>query len=203
MTVPLDQAERIVAAGGVVLYPTLTLWGLGGDARHTGVIERVQQLKGRGAQSPFLVLVRDLGAVAGLAPVLPAAAVRLATAFWPGELTLLVPAGDAVPRALVGQDGLVGVRLPTHPAPEALVRGGAWLVSTSANLTGEPPPVTLGDVPDSIRRGVDAVVDVPPPPVGAPSTVVAVTADGRVRLVREGAVPQSAIWSLLEESGHG
>ena len=203
MTVTLDQAAAIVSDGGIVLYPTRTLWGIGGDARRAGIIERVQALKGRGAQSPFLVLVRDLGVASELAPAMPPAARRLAGALWPGELTLLLPAGDAVPRALVGPDGLVGLRLPTHPAPEALVRAGAWLVSTSANLTGSPAPVTLDDVPDSIRRGVDAVIDVPPPPEGVPSTVVATFADGRVLLIRQGAVPADTIWTLLEETGHG
>ncbi len=194
----MDAVQAIVQ-GGVVLYPTRTLWGIGGDARQPGVIERVQALKGRAATSPFLMLVRDMEAVRALADPLPEAAERLMDALWPGELTLLLPAASTVPPALVGQEGLVGLRLATHPVAAALIEAtGAWLVSTSANLTGTPAPLSLAEVPASIRAGVDAVAEGPPEPSGGASTVVAVDLTGRPRLIRAGAVSKSVLNDVLK-----
>jgi L-threonylcarbamoyladenylate synthase len=185
----IDPAIRALRQGGVVLYPTMTLWGVGGDARQPGVVARVAALKGRADTHPFLLLVRDAAAAVSLASVVTPAAQALIDALWPGPLTLLLPARADLPAEVVGPTGLVGVRLPQHPVAVDLVAAtDAWLVSTSANPTGQPVPTQLDAVDASIREAVDAIAAGPPQPGGQPSTIVAVPADGTVRIVRVGAL---------------
>ena len=199
MTTDLAAAQEALRRGGLVVYPTSTLFGVGGDARIRGVVDRVASLKGRGETSPFLVLVKDIQTAEVLAGAVSEAAAALMEACWPGDLTLLLPAGPLVPSALVGPTGLVGIRIPTHPVARALVHAtDAWLVSTSANLTGQPAPTRLADVARELLEGVDAVVDGPPQPGGAPSTIVAVPVTGPVRIIRAGAVPEEAIRKALK-----
>lgn len=199
MTTEISRAQEALRRGGLVVYPTSTLFGVGGDARIPGVVDRVARLKGRGQTSPFLVLVKNIETAVALAGTLPAAAVALMERCWPGDLTLLLPASPRVPSALIGPTGLVGVRIPTHPVPQVLVDStGAWLVSTSANLTGQAPPIRLADVAGEILKGVDATVDGPPNPGGAPSTIVAVPIAGPVRIIRAGAIPEEAILNVLQ-----
>jgi L-threonylcarbamoyladenylate synthase len=193
-----DSAVQTLQSGGTLLYPTHTLWGIGGDARREDVVRRIQRLKGRVDAQPFLVLLDSVETVYELTGSLPPAARALIDAYWPGELTLLLQAAPGIPDHLVGPEGLVGVRLATHPVPRTLVqRTGAWLVSTSANVAGSPSPGTLSDVTDSILSGVDTVVDVGPHPTGVQSTIVAVDADNRACVIREGAITSADISSTV------
>ena len=194
----IDAAAALIREGGVVLYPTRTLWGIGGDARVHGVVERIQELKGRDSTSPFLVLVQNLMTVRDLTACLPSTALKLMAALWPGELTLLLPASDEAPSALVGPAGFIGLRIATHPVPYALLElTSAWLISTSANRAGEDAPLDLDQISPAIRVGVDAELDYPPRPEGKQSSVVSVNKDGEARLVREGAIARQIIESVL------
>ncbi|MFT5434899.1 MAG: L-threonylcarbamoyladenylate synthase [Myxococcota bacterium] len=187
----LDAAEAAFHDGGVVLYPTTTLWGLGGDASSPHVIDKIADIKGRSSTVPFLVLVADADAIEGLA-CRSDLAQQLIDRFWPGPLTLLLPAGPNAPTSLVGPEGLVGIRQAQHLAPRGLLeRTGGWLISTSANRHGEPAPSTLDSVGPRVREQVDAILSTGPPPGGLPSTIVAV--EESVRLVRQGAIPWSQI----------
>lgn len=198
MSSPSSQALDAVRRGGVVLYPTRTLWGIGGDARKPGVVARTRALKGRAQHAPFLLLVANVDVVAALSASIPPAAHRLIDAFWPGDLTLLLPASQAVEPSLVGPEGLVGVRVAQHPVPRSIIEAtGAWLVSTSANPTGQPAALRLSDVVAEIRAGVDAVAEGPPDPVGTPSTIVAFDTPAG-RLIREGAIPIGQIEAVLQ-----
>lgn len=192
-----EAAAHVVATGGVLVYPTATLWGIGGDARVAGVVERVQRLKGRSG-SPFLLLVRGESDVEELATVVPASARRLMAAIWPGHLTLLLPASPSAPACVVGAEGLVGLRVPGHPVPRALLQAtGAWLVSTSANPTGAAAPLRLSDIEPVICAAVDGVVVGPPAPTGTASTIVAIGPDGAARLVRAGEVGRGRLEAVL------
>jgi len=193
----LHLAVEAFRAGGVLLYPTTTLWGLGGDARQPAVLRRIAALKGRGLTVPFLVLAAGPGALDGLV-VLDARARRLMQALWPAPLTLLLPAGPDAPEMLIGPQGWVGVRQAEHPASVALLaETGGWLVSTSANRHGEPAPSALSAVDPAIVRGVDAVLTIPPEPAGEPSTILALPADLPPVLVRSGACPMHRIDAVL------
>lgn len=194
----IEAAVDCYRRGGVLLYPTSTLWGLGGDGRQTRVLDRIQQLKGRQEHQPLLVLVPSIESVRQLAAHIPEPARLLMAHSWPGELTLLLPARQDLPSPLVGKEGLVGVRLATHPTACALVQETqGWLVSTSANRSGETAPLVLSDVPESIRQQVDCVLEALPNPSGKPSTIVAVTTNTDVRLVRAGSVDPRTLEAIV------
>ena len=190
-------AVKVVQRGGVLLYPTSTLWGLGGDARRRDVLQRIQGIKRREG-SPFLVLIPERAAVGRLVDPLPSLATQLMDAFWPGPLTLLLPAASTVLPELVGSEGFVGLRLPTHPLTRELVeKMGSWLVSTSANFSGDSSPRSLAEVHPQVRSQVDGVLAGGCEPEGLPSTIVAVPTTGAARLVREGAIPREELARLL------
>lgn len=183
-----DAAARVVRGGGVIAYPTDTVWGLGGDARRPDVVARVRALKGRDGR-PMLVLARDLAQVDAWAAGVPDALRRAAEV---AGVTVLLPASEAAPPALVGPEGLVGARVATGWTAELLARLDGPLLSTSANRSGEPTPSRRADLAPAITRGVDLVADGPEPPGGAASTLV--RADGRALVVvRAGAVTAEAL----------
>lgn len=189
----LDAAIDCYREGGVFLYPTTTLWGLGGDGRQESVLARIQHIKGRQSHQPFLVLVPSIESVLELATHIPQTAQKLMDQLWPGDLTLLLPARKDIPSALVGTEGLVGLRLPSHPVAKAISQATqGWLVSTSANPSGHAPPIALNQVSESIREQVDCVVNAPPQPSGKASSIVSVNGNDDVCLIRAGSV-QTAV----------
>jgi L-threonylcarbamoyladenylate synthase len=179
-------AERL-RAGEVVAYPTETVYGLGADATSEAALARLRRLKGRAPTSGLSVLVEDLARLEKAAPELPAAARRLAERFWPGPLTLVVSASEPALARIATPDG-VGFRCSSHPTARALVRAaGLPIVSTSCNRSGEPPCMTAQEAEAVFGAGLpvaggEAAGGAPP------STVVAVGADGELRVLREGAI---------------
>lgn len=163
--------EALRRPGGVICYPTETVYGLGGRACDPSSAERIGALKGRGLQ-PLIVLVD------GVPEGLSAQARRLAHAFWPGPMTLIVPAIEGVAANILGPGGTVALRWSPHPVVRELVQAVGPITSTSANRTGEPP-LTDG----RCRLAVDVVIDVGPLQAEAPSTLVDVA---RGRVLREG-----------------
>jgi L-threonylcarbamoyladenylate synthase len=187
----VEAAERALRAGGVVVFPTETFYGLGcaveGPAA-AAAVARVAALKGRDARKALPLIAADLDAVLRVAREVPAAALRLAERFWPGPLTLVLPAVKGLPHALAPQ-GWVGVRVSPHPVAQRLARAaGGALVATSANLAGQPPVTRLAGLDAALASAVDAAVDGGETPGGAPSTVVRVHADGLIEVIRPGAI---------------
>ena len=192
----LAAAAAAVQQGGVVLYPTETVYGLGCDPREAGAVARVRRLKGRDADKPMLAVTDRWGRVGGWIAGLADAHRRLMAATDAGgkplAVTILFAPGPACPAALVGPGGLVGIRRTADPLCRALVAAcGTAILSTSANPAGEPPPAQFENVAREIREGVDVAVDAGHSLHGTPSTVVQVTAAG-LAVLREGAV--SADW---------
>jgi len=154
----LARAALIVRGGGLVVYPTETLYGLGADALDAAAVERLLESKGRGADQPVPVLVADramlLRVVEGLSPL----AEVLIASHWPGPLTLVLPARPGLPHALVNTRGGVGVRISADPVASALVREvGGPLTATSANRKGEAPPILADQVSlDGVALVLDA-----------------------------------------------
>jgi L-threonylcarbamoyladenylate synthase len=171
--------------GGVVLYPTLTLYGLGGCAGDRLAALRIARIKGR-PPGGLIVLMPD-------PPLGDRTARILARAFWPGPLTIVVPAWPGLPEEVLAPDGTVAVRPPLHPAAVALVRGVGPITSTSANISGVAPLLE----PGSAALPVDAVVDAGPLARSLPSTIV--RGDSGV-VLREGAIPSSAVVRALSEA---
>ncbi len=192
------RAVDLVRAGGCLIYPTETLYALGGDGRSAQAAARVQELKARPGDKPLPLILGDLA----MLPLVTAAAgdglLRLARAFWPGPLSVLVPALPGLPAAVQDPRGLTSVRVTPHPLAARLSReAGCPLIATSANVSGQPAASRPGDLAPALVRAVDLVLDQEPWPAGgAPSTVVELREQGgaaRLAVLRRGAVPAAAL----------
>jgi L-threonylcarbamoyladenylate synthase len=190
----LEPALAVLRHGGVVAYPTDTLYGLAADPRVPQAVQRVFEIKGRSEQQSIPLIAATVEQARALGHF-SALAARLADRFWPGPLTLIVQ--QKVPLAPgVAQQGTVAVRVPDHPIARALAAGlGFAITSTSANRSGAQPCATAEEVINAVGASVSIVVDGGPTRGGSPSTIVDVT--GAVpSLVRAGAVP----WERVLES---
>ena len=193
----VKAAAEVVRAGGVLLYPTETVYGLGGDPSRRDVVEAVYRLKGREANKPMLVLTDEWVRVAHWLLDITDVHRRLMqhAPAWP--VTLLFTATAEAPRWLIGPEGLVGVRRTSDAFCRAVIAEAACpLLSTSANEAGGPNPVRFEDVPSEIRARVDLGVDAGAPLAGLPSTVVCVEA-GRLVVLREGAVAEETLRAAI------
>lgn len=180
--------------GGVIVYPTETVYGLGGDAANEQVFQRIQQLKNRNARSPFLILAGSQkeiekyshGSTGGLAG-------KLMDHFWPGPLTLILPASPEVPKWLLGCGTSVGIRLSSSVVCRALLTAfGGPLISTSANPSGLKPARSSAEAAGFFGDSVDLILDAGEMKSGMPSTVLDITGSVPV-LIRRGAVSFDAI----------
>ncbi len=189
----LHKAVEVLKRGGLVAYPTDTLYGLGAHAFLEEAVERVYQAKGRPLGKAIPLLLSTPEELRLVADEVPEAARRLADAFWPGALTLVLKSLAGVPEAVTGGTKSIAVRVPDHPVPRELVSQlGAPITGTSANRSGAPEPITANDVRAQLAGLVDLIIDGGPCPGGRPSTVVDVRGRRPV-LVREGAIPRGEI----------
>lgn len=181
-----------------MVYPTETLYGLGVDATDERALGRLVDLKGREEGKPISVLVGDRAMLDTIAAEVPVAAERLMRRFWPGPLTIAVPARPGVSRRLTAGGGTIGVRCSSHPLAAALVAGlGRPLTAPSANPAGAPPPRTVAEARRYFGDAIDAWVDGGVLPGGVGSTVV--DAANEIEIIREGAIPAAEIKAALRE----
>lgn len=197
-------AERL-RAGGVVAFPTETVYGLGADARNEDAVRRVFAIKERPADHPLIVHLADATQADAWARDIPEAAQHLMARFWPGPLTLVLPARDEVSRVVTGGQDSVALRSPRHPVAQALLRqfGGATgggLAAPSANRFGAVSPTEARHVRASFGMLIDQVLDGGPCRFGLESTIVSLL-DARPRVLRPGALPLSALREVLGEDG--
>jgi L-threonylcarbamoyladenylate synthase len=193
----IGEAARVLAAGGLVAFPTETVYGLGADAGNGEAIARLYAAKGRPAFNPLIAHVASVAAARKLARF-DAAAERLASAFWPGPLTLVLPKAPDCPVAALATAGLdsVAVRLPQHPVAQELLRAfGGPIVAPSANRSGHVSPTAAAHVLADLGGRIDLIVDGGPTPVGLESTIVACLDEPA--LLRPGGVPRAAIEAAL------
>jgi len=193
----IGQAARCLAAGGLVAFPTETVYGLGADAGDGRAIARLYQAKGRPAFNPLIAHVADAAAARALARF-DGDAARLAETFWPGPLTLVLPKADNCPVAELATAGLdtIAVRAPNHPvAQKILAAFGKPIVAPSANRSGHVSPTTAAHVLADLRGRVDLIIDGGDTPVGLESTIVACL--GAPILLRPGGLPRQAIERAL------
>jgi L-threonylcarbamoyladenylate synthase len=184
----LAPAARVLREGGLVAFPTETVYGLGAHAMDPGAIARVYTAKGRPGYNPLIVHAADADAARSLAARWPDEARRLAKAFWPGPLTLVLPKDDAVPDAVTAGLPSVALRVPAHPVAHALLRlAGVPVAAPSANRSTEVSPTTAAHVVRGLGERVDVIVDGGPCPVGIESTVLGL-AGSRPTLLRPGTV---------------
>jgi L-threonylcarbamoyladenylate synthase len=180
----VGQALSVLQQGGLVAFPTDTVYGLAAPAFSNAGIERLFQAKDRDTSRAIAVLIGSADQLELLAASVSQVALRLAQRFWPGPLTLVVPRHPSLPGNLSPLP-TIGVRMPDHEVALALLRLSGPLATTSANLSGGPNPLTAQDVLAQLDGRVDLILDGGPTPGGTPSTVVDCTTPN-LRLLREG-----------------
>lgn len=191
----LDAAVHAIASGGCVIYPTETLFALGADATDASAAARLYVLKGRDPSKPLPLVVGGLEQLLQVTDMRSRTLDRLAALFWPGPLSILVPARPGLPNVVSDPRGLTSVRVTPHPVAARLCRESRRpLVATSANISGRPGVSRVADLDPELVERVDAVVDAGPRPAGgAPSTVVEIGGSGDLLVLREGAVSLDAL----------
>jgi len=189
----LEQAAAILRRGGLVAFPTETVYGLGANALDVAAVSRIFEAKQRPAWDPVIVHIADPEMLQGLVTDVPEAARKLMEAFWPGPLTLLLPRSEAVPDAVTAGRPLVGVRMPAHPVALELIRRAAVPVAApSANLFSHISPTTAAHVLEDLDGRIDAVVDGGATDRGVESTVLDACQSPMV-IYRPGAVTAAMI----------
>ncbi|MGZ6187212.1 MAG: L-threonylcarbamoyladenylate synthase [Candidatus Binataceae bacterium] len=199
-SVAIADALAALAAGEAIVYPTETFYALGVDALSLRALDRLFAIKGREPGKPVALIAADTAMAFAVAREVPAQACVLAQAFWPGPLTLVLPARAEIPAPLVGTDGGVGVRVSSHPIARALAAGlRSPLTATSANLAGEPPASEIEMARRAFACKIKVFVEDGALAGGSPSTVVAVDRSG-IRILRPGAVTERQL-AAARESG--
>jgi L-threonylcarbamoyladenylate synthase len=179
----------VICAGGVIAYPTDTVYGLGADPKNAGAVRKLFGIKGRQADQPILLLIKDASEVRDWASEVNPAAERLMKKFWPGPLTLVFKAKPNVMAELTGGTGTIGLRVPGNALTRQLLAAlGTALTGTSANISGRPSLCTAREASEVIGGMVDLVLDGGRAEGGNPSTVVDVSTE-RPKVIREGAIP--------------
>lgn len=191
----IARALEILAAGGLVAFPTDTVYGVAARVDHAGGIERLYQAKARAANKAVAVLIAEIEQVALLTPHFTPSARRLAEVFWPGALTLVVPKRDTLPQNLSALP-TVGVRMPDHDFAREIMRRAGPLATSSANISGEANTTTAQQVLEQLDGRVELVLDGGAAPGGVPSTVVDCTQDPPA-VLRHGAITADAITTAL------
>lgn len=191
------RAVRVIHNGGLVAYPTDTVYGLGCDIYNVPAVRRVYEVKQRPFNEALPVLIADPDDAGELAGEIPPLARRLIARFWPGALTIVLPKGRRVPQVVAGGGETVALRVPDHPVPRALIEGaGVPIIGTSANIHGGLPPSTAQQVIFALGDRVDIVLDGGRTPLARESTVVDATQDPP-RVLREGAISRSRVEEAL------
>jgi L-threonylcarbamoyladenylate synthase len=194
----LEGAARILQLGGIVAFPTETYYGLAVDPFNEQALTRLFQAKDRPSVKPVLVLVAEREQVSRLVREIPPVARSLMDRFWPGPLTLVLPARPEISPLLTGGTGTVGVRLSPHPLAAALLRVfGGPLTATSANRSGEAPAATAGEVRAAFGDALDMILDGGRTPGKTASTLVRISGD-RISCLREGCISFAEVRQATE-----
>lgn len=198
----LSDAVAAIRRGDVIVFPTETLYGLGADALNDAAVEKVFQLKGRDPNNPIAVLVSDRAMLNAVASALPPLAEKLIERFWPGPLTLVLPARPDLPAPLVNATGGVGVRISSQPIAQKLIElFGGPLTATSANPSGQPGALTIAQAKVYFSGSIEIFVDGGDLASTTGSTVAAVK-ENSVKMIRAGEITAREIISALGRGVH-
>ena len=194
----LPRAAAILRDGGIVAYPTDTLYGLAANPGSAAAMAQLYRIKGRPVDLAIPLIASGIAQIEAAGGALGPATRRLADAFWPGPLTLVIPAWPGLDPSVHAGRGTVAIRVPDHPVARMLAALCGWpITSTSANRSGAPATRDPGEVRRVLGDELDAIIDAGPSPGGPPSTIV--DASGVVpRLVRAGAVPWDRVLECLQ-----
>ncbi len=169
----IRQAGRIIRDGGLVAFPTETVYGLGGDALNAAAAEQIYSAKGRPCDNPLIVHISRLEDLEQVAASIPQKALALAEKFWPGPLTMIFEKTEKVPGETTGGLDTVAVRMPSHPVALALISAaGGFVAAPSANTSGRPSPTTAAHVREDLEGRIPLILDGGPVHIGLESTIV-------------------------------
>ncbi len=195
--VGLRQAGEIIRSGGLVAFPTETVYGLGGDALNPASAKKIYAAKGRPSDNPLIIHICRFEDIHRIVNDLPQAAVRIADAFWPGPLTMILPKAQVVPRETTGGLDTVAVRFPSHPVAQRLIDySGGYIAAPSANLSGKPSPTCAKYVMEDMNGRIEMIIDGGEVGIGLESTIIDLTS-ARPRILRPGYVTQEMLDRLL------
>lgn len=192
----LARATKILKSGGLVAFPTETVYGLGADARNEDALKSLFAAKGRPADHPVIVHLADTAQLETWAQAIPSEAKRLADTFWPGPMTLILKRSELVSDLVTGGQDTVGVRVPNHPVALSLLRAFGPIAAPSANRFGRISPTRAEHVAAELGERVDLILDGSEAQVGLESTIVDLSA-GRARVLRPGGVSLTALSEVL------
>jgi len=195
----IREASKVVKNGGLVVYPTDTVYGLGCDPFNVRAVEKVFSVKGERKQKPLPILASDLERIEKIAYISEMAR-KIAEKHWPGPLTLVVPKKTVLPNIVTCGLASVGVRVPNHKVAVQLISlCDGLLVGTSANKTGEKPPKTAREATKQLGRQVDIVLNGGPTPLGQESSIVDLTSR-KPKMLREGQVTLLDVLKAIRDS---
>lgn len=190
-------AAKILARGGVVAFPTETVYGLGANALDSRAVRRIFYAKGRPSDNPLIVHIASIRDLKELVAYIPPRTKLLARNFWPGPLTLVLPRSELIPDIVTAGLDTVGIRMPAHPVAQALIRAVHLpIAAPSANISGRPSPTTGQHVLRDMGGKIDAVVDAGPASIGVESTVLDLTTPVPV-ILRPGGVTLENLQAVL------
>lgn len=194
----MEQAGKLIAEGELVAFPTETVYGLGGDALDPDASRRIYAAKGRPSDNPLIVHIADFDDMKRVAREVPEQAKKLADAFWPGPLTMIVWKSDAVPEATTGMQ-TVAVRMPNHPvALELIRRSGCLIAAPSANTSGRPSPTEAQHVAEDLSGKIAMILDGGPVGIGIESTIIDLTEE-KPMILRPGYITPEMLSEVLQE----
>lgn len=174
----IETAARIISRGGLVVFPTETVYGLGGDSFDPAAAEKIYAAKGRPSDNPLIVHIAKIEDLYSLAENVPQKAKKLAEIFWPGPLTMIFKKNERVPMTVTGGLDTVAVRLPANNIARQLIdSSGTFIAAPSANLSGRPSPTTAAHVIEDLNGRVDMIIDGGSIEIGLESTIVDMTED--------------------------
>lgn len=192
----IDRALAVLNTGGLVAFPTDTVYGVGALAFDGKAIESIYVAKDRPVEKAIPILISDTEDLNKVAVAIPETAQKLASRFWPGPLTILVPKRADLPES-VSASSTVGVRVPDHPTARELLRAAGPMAVTSANVSGAQSPVTAGEVYRQLGGRIPLIIDGGQTPGGVPSTLVDCTGP-ELKVLRDGPIAPTQLLAALE-----
>lgn len=195
----IREAGQILKDGGLVAFPTETVYGLGGNALDVCASHKIYTAKGRPSDNPLIIHIANMESLKLITQEIPPAAVKLAKAYWPGPLTMIFRKSEAVPYEITGGLESVAVRMPSHPIAQAVIRaGGGYIAAPSANRSGRPSPTKADHVIEDLGEAADLIIDGGSVEIGLESTIVDFT-EPVPTILRPGFISQAMLEEVLGE----
>ncbi len=193
----LREAGSVIKEGGLVAFPTETVYGLGGDAFNRESSHKIYAAKGRPSDNPLIVHINDMDGLSRVAAKVTREAEKIAEAFWPGPLTMILPKAEAVPLETTGGLHTVAVRMPSHPVARKLIEyGGGFIAAPSANTSGKPSPTVAKYVIEDMRGRIEMIIDGGEVGIGLESTIIDLTVSPP-QILRPGYITEEMLEQVL------